>query len=450
MLYNQVCVCRGESPNLGRLEMNQSTTTGQSLAIKGGPKAIGTEEPDLFKWPIVTEEDERAIIDVLHAGSMSQKHITMEFETKWGEFIGTQYNLGYCNGTAAIMGAMYGAGLRRGDEIIAPSLTYWATALQALALGATPVFADIDKDSFCIDPNDIEHRITKRTKAIIVVHLCGYPCDMDPIMEIARRHNLKVIEDASHCHGALYKGRKAGTLGDVSAMSMMSRKAFAIGEAGMLCTNDRKIMEHAVAFGHYQRLPDFVSDPELQKLVGMPLGGYKFRMCQWSSAMGLTQLKYYPQRMAQIQKAMNRFWDLLEDVPGVAAHRPAKDSGSTMGGWYYPLGHYKQEELGGLPADKFVEALRAEGVPGGVPGGNLPLHMHPVMNEADVYGDGKPTRIAFSDRDLRQPIGSLPVTESLEGKVLSMPWFKHDRPESIERYAAAYRKIAEHADELMG
>ncbi len=428
--------------------MNRVTTTGPPLAIKGGPKTIDTEEPDLFKWPIVTEEDERAILGVLHTASMSQKGTTAEFEVKWGEFLGTQYNLGYCNGTAAIMGAMYGAGLRRGDELIAPSLTYWATAMQAMALGATPVFADVERHSLCIDPNDIEHRITPRTKAIIVVHLCGYPCDMDPILQIARRHNIKVIEDASHCHGALYKGRKVGALGDVSAMSMMSRKAFAIGEAGMLCTNDRKIMEYAAAFGHYQRLPEIVSEPELKKLAGIPLGGYKFRMCQWSSAMGLTQLKHYPQRIVEIQKAMNRFWDLLEDVPGVAAHRPPKDSGSTMGGWYHPLGHYVPDELGGLPADKFVEALRAEGVPCSA-GGSSSLHLHPVMNDADVYGDGKPTRIAFSDRDLRQPPGSLPVTESLEGLVLGMPWFKHDWPESIERYAAAYRKVAEHANELM-
>ena len=427
--------------------MELSTITEQPLALLGGPKAIEHEEPELFRWPIVTEEDEKAILEVLHSASMSQKGTTMEFEARWGEFLGTKYNLGYCNGTAALMGAMYGAGVRRGDEIITPSLTYWASAHQAMALGATPVFADVDRETFCIDPNDIEHRITKRTRAIVVVHMCGYPCDMDPIMEIARRHDVKVIEDASHCHGALYKGRRAGTLGDVAGMSMMTRKAFAIGEAGMLSTNDRKIIEHAVAFGHYQRMSDLVTDPDLTRFVGVPLGGYKFRMNQWCSALGLVQLKYYPKRMQEIQNAMNRFWDQLEDVPGVRAHRPPKDSGSTMGGWYHPLGHYVPEDLGDLSSEKFIEALRAEGVPGSA-SGSMPLHLHPVFNEADVYGDGKPTRIAFAERDVRQGPGSLPVTESLEGRVITVPWFKHDWSESIERYTAAFRKVAQHADEL--
>jgi len=432
--------------------MKPSTIIGQQLALMGGPKAVEKEEPGLFRWPIVTDEDERAILKVLHDASMSSQGTTMEFEAKWGEFLGTRYNLGYCNGTAALMGAMYGAGLRRGDELIAPSATYWASAHQALALGATPVFADVDKDSLCIDPNDIERHITKRTKAIMVVHSCGHPCDMDPIMVIAKKHNLKVIEDGSHCHGALYKGRKAGAIGDVCGMSMMTKKAFAIGEAGMLSTNDRKIFEHAMAFGHYKRLPDCVTDPELAKSVGMPLGGYKFRMNQWSSAMGLVQLKYYPQRMQEIQDAMNRFWDLVEDVPGVRSHRPPKDCGTTMGGWYHPIGHYVPEELGGLSSKTFAEALRAEGVPAKTEFNaaevNAPLHLHAVMNDMDVYGDGKPTRIAFADRDLRQGPGSLPVTEGLAGHVITVPWFKHDRPESIERYAAGFRKVSRHAAEL--
>ena len=427
--------------------MRLSTITGKQLALTGGPRAVGKEEPDLFRWPIVTEEDEKAVLKVLHDASMSQHDTTMEFEAKWGEFLGTRYNLGYCNGTAALMGAMYGAGLRRGDELIAPSAGYWASAHQALALGATPVFADVDKDSLCIDPNDIEQRITKRTKAIMVVHLCGHPCDMDPIMAIAKKHNLKVIEDGSHCHGALYKGRKVGAIGDVGGMSMMTRKAFAIGEAGMLSTNDQKLFEYAMAFGHYKRLPGLVTDPQLSQFAGMPLGGYKFRMNQWSSAMGLVQLKYYPQRMQEIQNAMNRFWDSVEDVPGVRAHRPPKDSGTTMGGWYHPIGHYIPEELDGLSAERFTEALRAEGVPAKADF-NAPLHLHAVMNDADVYGDGKPTRIAFADRDVRQGWGSLPVTEGLAGRVITVPWFKHDRPESIERYAAGFRKVSKHVSEL--
>ena len=150
---------------------------------------------------------------------------------------------------------------------------------------------------------------------------------------------------------------------------------------------------------------------------------------------------------------MNRFWDLLEGVPGLRAHRPDKEAakqGSTMGGWYNPLGHYIPEELGGLPVAKFIEAVVAEGGLTGR-GCNTILHTHPVLNQADVYGDGKPTRIAFAQRDVRQSLGSLPVSEALllGGRCLGIPWFKHDRKDAIELYAAAFKKVALQADKLV-
>jgi perosamine synthetase len=149
--------------------------------------------------------------------------------------------------------------------------------------------------------------------------------------------------------------------------------------------------------------------------------------------------------MQTIQDAMNRFWDVLEGTPGLRPHRPARDSGSTMGGWYNPLGHYVPEELGGLPVDKFIEAVKAEGGRCGR-GCNFPLHLHPLLNDADIFGDGKPTRIAFADRDVRQPAGSLPVSEALAERCYGIPWFKHDRAEDIGRYAAAFKKVAVQAE----
>ncbi len=428
--------------------MNVSTVVNQGLALLGGPKVIEADEPDLFHWPIVTEEDEQAVIAVLRGGSMSGTDITKQFEAEYAAFQGTKYALAHCNGTAALHGAMFGCKVGRGDEVIAPSMTFWASILQVMSLGATPVFADIDPWTLCIDPNDIEHRISKRTKAIIVVHYAGYPADMDPIMAIARKHGLKVIEDASHAHGTLYKGRMAGAIGDVAGLSMMTRKGFPIGEAGMLCSNDREIYERALAFGHYLRAGQELTLPELESLAGLPLGGYKYRVNQTCSAMGRVQLKYYPQRMKEIDKAMNRFWDLLDGVPGIRPHRPAKDSGSTKGGWYLPLGLYVAEELSGLPVSKFTEAVSAEGFGTGT-GANFPLHLHPVLNEADIYNDGKPTRIAFAERDVRQGPGSLPVSEALAERCFKVPYFKHDRPESIERYAAAFKKVALQADKLL-
>jgi perosamine synthetase len=419
------------------------------LAILGGPKTVPSDEPDLFAWPIVTAEDEQAVLEVLRAGKMSGTGLTMEFEKEFAAWQGTKYALAHCNGTAALLAAMYGCGIGRGDEIICPSMTYWASALPVFALGGTVEFADIDPDSLCIDPDDIEHRITPRTKAIVVVHYCGHPCDMDPIMAIAERRRLKVIEDVSHAHGTRYKGRLCGALGHVGAMSMMAGKSFAIGEGGMLCTDDPVIWQRAMAFGHYERTNEgFVTLPELAPFNGLPLGGYKFRINQTCSAMGRVQLKHYDQRIAEIQRAINRFWDLLEGVPGLRAHRPAADSGSTMGGWYNPLGHYRPEDLGGLPVARFIDAVKAEGGRIGR-GCNLSLHLHPVFNSADVYGDGRPTRVAFAKTPHRQPPDSLPVTEALADRCFGIPWFKHDRPDSIARQAAAFAKVALNADSLL-
>jgi len=418
------------------------------LAIHGGPKAVQTDPGEVFRWPQVTKEDEDAVLEVLRRGAMSDVDVTMEFEKEFAAWHGVEYALAHNTGTAAIQAAMYGVGVGVGDEIISPSLTFWATCLQAFSLGATIVFAEVLDDTICLDPSDIEHRITDRTKAIVCVHYLGYPCDMDPIMDIAERHNIKVIEDVSHAHGGLYKGRLVGTIGHVGAMSLMSGKSLPIGEGGMLITNDRLIFERAVALGHYRRSLTELQDPSLKPFAGLPLGGYKYRMHQLSSAMGRVQLRHYRERMQVIDRAMNYFWDLLEGLPGIKPHRPPKDSGSTMGGWYAARGLYRPERIGGLSVQRFCEAVAAEGVPTS-PGANFPLHLHPVLNEADIYGHGKPTRIANSNRDLRQGPGSLPVTEKIPERCYWIPWFKRFDAKVIEEHALAFRKVAEHADELM-
>ena len=337
-----------------------------------------------------------------------------------------------------------------GDEVICPSITYWASATPAYALGATPIFADIDPQSLCLDPNDIEPRITRRTKAIVVVHYLGYPADMAPIMAVAKKHGIKVIEDVSHAQGGLYQGRRLGTFGDVSAASLMSGKSLPAGEAGMLTSDNLEIYERALAFGHYERYAaDRIQTPYLKPLAGLPLGGVKHRMHQMSAAVGLVQLKHNDARCAEIRNAINRFWDLLDGVPGLRPHRtdPA-DPTTNMAGWYAPHGLYVPEELGGLSVTRFCQAVRAEGFPHCDPGCNLPLHTHPVFIDADIYGHGRPTRLVHSDRDVSQSPESLPHSIAAGHRTYSIPWLKKDQADVIKQYAEAYRKVAEHADEL--
>jgi dTDP-4-amino-4,6-dideoxygalactose transaminase len=240
---------------------------------------------------------------------------------------------------------------------------------------------------------------------------------------------------------------------------MMAGKSFAIGEAGMITTNDNAIYQGCIAFGHYERTgvasnynpaDKNITLEELTPYIGLPLGGTKHRMNQTASAMGRVQLRHYPERIAENQRAMNRFWDLLEDCPGIHAHRTLPGSDSTMGGWYAAAGLYRSEELGGLPLDRFCEAVRAEGVATCTAGVNKPLHLHPYFHTADIFRMGKPTMIAFGQRDVRQKEGDLPISEATQGNALFIPWFKKDIAEEIELHAEAFRKVAENADKVKG
>jgi perosamine synthetase len=281
---------------------------------------------------------------------------------------------------------------------------------------------------------------------------------MDRITEIARRHGLYVIEDASHAQGCYYKGRLCGTLSDVAVMSLMTTKSFAAGEGGILFTNDRLIYERAILFGFYERTgasSDFFSAdnhltyPELQRFGGVPAGGCKHRMHQMTSAVGRVQLKYFMERIKQIEKAMRYFWKGLADLEMVKPHAADPESGLTMGGWYYPLGlfDYKKYPEGAL--ERICEALQAEGCRDASPCKNGPLHLHPVFNELDLFGLGKPTAVCFSERDVRQPPGSLPHSEDIKEYAFGVPWFKQPDYAIIDEYIEAFRKVFTNLDAVL-
>jgi len=364
--------------------MGATEETKSELALFGGVRAVTSDPGDTFAWPIVTEEHERAVLEVLRSGRMSGLDVTRQFEKRYAEMLGRKYALAGPNGTAAILDAMYGLAIGPGDEVICPSITYWASIVQAYVLGAAPVFADVDPDTLCIEPQDFERRITPRTKAVVVVHYAGMPAEMDAIMAIASEHKIKVLEDCSHAHGALYRGKEVGTFGAAAAFSLMTGKSLPIGEGGILLTDDRRIYERALLYSHYAR-----------------------------------------------------------HDPGIRPMRPEASTRSTKGGWYYPHFKYIPEELGGLSLSRFSAAVRAEGSVCN-PGCNKPLHGHPLFTKMDVYGHGRPTRIAHLNESARieDYAQSLPVAERMMQRVFEVPWFKHDRRAIIEEHAAAYRKVA--------
>ncbi|MBE6379369.1 MAG: DegT/DnrJ/EryC1/StrS family aminotransferase [Lentisphaerae bacterium] len=419
------------------------------LAILGGEKVATRSIAENIKWPIVNRAMEEGVLSVLRDGNMSGTDITKKFETEFAKWNKTKYALAHSSGTSSLQAAMFGVGLGHGDELICPSITYWASGLPAMSLGATIVFADIDPKTLCLDPKDFEKRITPRTKAVVVVHYCSYPAPMDEIMAIARKHNIKVIEDVSHAQGGYYKGQMLGSIGDVAAMSLMSGKSFAIGEGGMLVTSDREIYERAMLWGHYERGGD-ITLPGLAEYAGLPCGGYKYRMHQLSSIVGLEQLKKYDSECAVIDAAMKYFWDGLKDLP-LDPHMPA-DEGSTKAGWYACKGLYNPENFGGLSLKYFIEAVIAEGGQGFGAGCNAALHTHGLFHTMDVYGDGKPTNTANLPADADKNInvdGSLPVAETICNYTFSIPWFKHFDRALIDEQIAAVRKVAENYKDLL-
>ena len=419
------------------------------LALLGGtPVMEKLKDKDLFKWPIITKEDEDAILDVVRRNAFSGTDVTLKFQEEFANWLGVKHALAFCNGTMSLTAAMFAVGLGNGDEIICPTKTYWASITSAFSFGATPVFCNIN-ENLVIDPDDIERCISPKTKAIMVVHYFAYPCDMDRIMEIANKHNLYVIEDVSHAQGGMYKGKKLGTFGHVSAMSLMSMKAFAAGEMGMLVTDDKKMYERALAYAHYERnnATNITESEDLKNSFGIALGGCKGRVNQVSSAMGRVQLKYYDKRCEEIRKAMNYFWDLMEEIPGVQAIRVDESTGSNMAGWYCPHGIYRPEQLGGLSVKRFCEAVRAEGVDCCWEGGNYCLHTHAFFKDFDLFNAGKPTRVAFNDHDVREGDASCRPSEQI--LCFQVPWFKHFDKEWIERYVDAFRKVAAGYKELL-
>lgn len=428
------------------------------LAILGGTPVMSEAErradDGLFKWPIVNDAMRRANDKVLCDCNMSWINVSEEFEQRFAKWQGTKYASSAPNGTAALVAAFYAVGLGPGDELICPSITFWASCLGAIHLGATVVFCDVKADDLTMDPASFEAHITPRTKAVVPVHVYGQPCDMDAIMDIARKHGIKVVEDVSHAQGGFYKGRRLGTIGDCGAMSLMTNKSFAIGEGGMFVTDDRELYRRVVRWGQYERIGRCWSGAEIADTRALPVGGVKNRLNQCSAAIGIEQLKKYDSEIAEIDKAMKYFWKGIADVKGLGMIYPA-DEGSTKAGWYYSRVRYSPEAFEEVPSYLFAQACNAEmGGRGGFSAGcNFPLHLSSVFDDADIFGNGRPP----ARRNLPQGLspkaltGRLPVAESIGvsgERIFGEPWFKHCDCARIDRYVEAVHKVAANAKAL--
>ena len=427
------------------------------LAFLGGTPVIDAAQKkafsDVFAWPIVNDAMRKASDAVLCARKMSGRDITIKFEEKFAQWQGTKYALACINGTTALNTAFYAIGIKPGDEVICPTLTFWASCMGVVNLGGTVVFCDIKPDDLTIDPASFEARITPRTKAVVVVHYMGCPCDMDAIMAIARKRGIKVIEDVSHAQGGLYKGRKLGTMGDIGAMSLMTGKSFAIGEAGMLVTDSKEYYERGIFWGMYGRMGTTLPKAVFARTLDVPFGGIKNRLNQCTAAIGLEQLKKYDAECAEIERAMLYWWDQLKDIEFLKMIYPKYEK-SNKSGWYASRGHFLQEVVPGVDNRVFAQAVNAElsGRPGVGAGANFPLHWSSVFDDEDIFGTGVHPSRRFLPAGVtpRSLAGSLPVADGINERLFGDPWFKKCDKAVIGLYAEAIHKVARNIDKLRG
>jgi len=275
-----------------------------------------------WKYPLsdidLGNEEEREVLKVIRSRWLSTGPVTERFERAFSEYLGGGNAIAVSNGTAALHLALAGLGIKEGDEVILPSLTFIATANAVLYAGAKPIFADImGFDEFNISPQEIERKVTQKTKAIMVMHYGGYPCDMRAILGIAKRFGLYVIEDAAHAPGAEYKGKRCGLIGDVGCFSFFSNKNLVTGEGGMVVTRNRawaerirRMRSHGMEALSWDKYRGRLSSYDILDL------GYNFRTTEIQSTLGLVQLKKLDRNNYKREKLVGIYREELQGVVG--------------------------------------------------------------------------------------------------------------------------------------
>lgn len=294
-------------------------------------------DPGYFASQYYGKEEETALLDVLESGSPfryygpgNPKHVE-RFEERYAEYMGTSYALGVTSGTAALDCAVTALGIGPGDEVIVPAYTWWSDYSCVVNAGALPVFADIDR-SFCLDPEDFARKITPRTKAVIAVHLLGGPCDMDPIMETARKHGVAVLEDGAQCVGGSYKGRKLGSIGDIGIYSFQLHKMISSGEGGAVVTSDPILYERAARYHDMGGLRDlFISRLGGERVERF--AGENFRMSEFTGAVMGAQLTKLDTIIGALRANAEKVREGIRDLPGIKMRKrpdPAGDLGFAV------------------------------------------------------------------------------------------------------------------------
>lgn len=321
----------------------------------------------------IEQDDIQAVVDVLQSDFLTTGPKIAEFEQTVADYVGAKYAVAISNGTSALHAACFAAGIGPGDEVITTPLTFAASANCVLYCGGTPVFADVDPKTYNIDPEDIRRKITDRTKAIIAVHLAGQPCDMDAIHSIAREHGLIVIEDGAHALGSVYKGKKVGSMSDMTTFSFHPVKPITTGEGGMIVTDKEDFYKKMVLF----RSHGITRDDSMMTRNNGPWFyqqfdlGYNYRITDIQCALGCSQMKKLDRFLARRKEIVARYNEAFADCDNIITPYQLSD---TESGWHLYIVQVKN-----CDRRQVFEAMREKGI--GVNVHYIPVYMHPYYQE---------------------------------------------------------------------
>ncbi|MEM3815917.1 MAG: DegT/DnrJ/EryC1/StrS family aminotransferase [Candidatus Bathyarchaeia archaeon] len=407
-----------------------------TLAIKGGEKIRVKGWPS---WPVFDEREVKAVEDVVMSGYWGggvgvSGPKEAEFEEKFSRSHGCKYGICVANGTIALHVALLAAGVGPGDEVIVPALTFWATGSAVLMAGATPVIVDVNPETYCMDANAVEEAITDRTKAVIPVYNYGSAPDMDKLPKICREHGLVLVEDCARGHGFVWRDKPAGSIGDMGCFSFQQGKFMTAGEGGIIITNNKTYADRCYAIKDCGRLMEG-GIPEEGIEPTEIINWYNYRMTQIQAAILLVQLERLEEQVNIRQRNQIYLDKRLKEIDGVepikvderlTRHQP----------WPYCF-KYDSKCFGGVPRDKFIMALRVEGIPCGKPHPPLHLALHfPKWSESyKRYVEAKP---------------SFPVSEkAYYEEAVELPQYLFlGTSEDMDDIAEAILKIKKNASEL--
>jgi perosamine synthetase len=398
----------------------QTTSSKELLAVDGGTPVRNTLLP--YGRQSIGEDDIQAVVDVLRSDWLTTGPKVVEFEEAFAARVGAKYAVSFSSGTAGLHGAVFAAGIEPGDEAVTTPMTFAATANCVLYQGATPVFADVSADTLNLDPEKVAARITPRTRAIIPVDYAGHPADLDPILAVAERHGLIVVEDACHALGAEYHGRCAGSIGHMSVFSFHPVKHLATGEGGMVTTDRADLAESLRRFRNH----GISSDARRRQAEGqwhyeMVLLGFNYRLTDLACALGLSQLKKLEMNLARRREIAARYTGAFRGLHGVLVPSVRPDVNPA---WHlYPI---RVNPLF-LNTDRaqIFRALRAENI--GVNVHYIPVHLHPYYRDQLGYRSGE-----------------YPVAEAAYEQLISLPMFHGMSDQDVEDVIHAVTKLSEH------